>query len=355
MKQMAFYDILQLDPAVLKVHIKQAETRAERRRFQWGLFLRALFIVAFAVAFIASLNALFGSENSAMSVAIFCILLAVRFVDFNYCMQDALRNLVIVFPLLCFAPLVAQSLPLPGAILVHTVALFVIFMMTCDQPEMGNSGLFGFSYVFLAGNPVQGDALEARFLMTCVGILICGWVYLRKHKGKHANVPFSARWQVFDFCEQKYQWQVRMALGIGIILAVGAAVQLERFVWAAFAVSSILTDHRMGSGIQDKSSHRLIGVLIGTMLFYLVYSFVPPSLYVLIGPIGGFCLGFCGAYLSKTVFNCFGALIMGASIYGLEGSVMLRISDTLIGVVFALGFYYLFNLLTVRLWRTCPD
>lgn len=37
MKQMAFYDILQLDPAVLKVHIKQAETRAERRRFQWGL------------------------------------------------------------------------------------------------------------------------------------------------------------------------------------------------------------------------------------------------------------------------------------------------------------------------------
>lgn len=344
------YDTLQLDPAVLKQRIAHAENTRERRRYQAAMVIRSLLLVLFAIVFIAPLNALFGSENSAMAVAIFCILLAVRFVDFNCRVQDALINLAIVFLLLCFAPMLAERLPLAAGIGVHFAALLLILIMTCDRPEMGNGGLYGFAYVFLAGNPVSGTALWARFLMTCLGFAICGAIYFAKHHGKHHKVHFSDQWRHFDLRAHKHQWQVRMALGISLILAIGAAVHLDRFMWAGFAVSSILADHRENADIQEKSTHRLSGVLAGSLLFYLVYSLLPPSLYTLLGPLGGFCLGFCTDYRSKTALNCFGALILAASIYGLDPSVMLRLFDTLIGVLFALVFYVLFNRTAARVW-----
>lgn len=53
------------------------------------------------------------------------------------------------------------------------------------------------------------------------------------------------------------------------------------------------------------------------------------------GPLGGLCLGFCTDYRYKTAMNCFGALMLGAGIYGIQGAVILRIVDTVLGVAFA--------------------
>lgn len=47
--------------------------------------------------------------------------------------------------------------------------------------------------------------------------------------------------------------------------------------------------------------------------------------------------------------NCFGALMLGAGIYGIQGVVVLRIVDTVLGVVFGLVFATLFHkLIAVR-------
>lgn len=48
--------------------------------------------------------------------------------------------------------------------------------------------------------------------------------------------------------------------------------------------------------------------------------------------------------------NCFGALMLGAGIYGLHGAVLLRIVDTILGVTFGLVFAAVFHrLAAVRL------
>lgn len=68
------------------------------------------------------------------------------------------------------------------------------------------------------------------------------------------------------------------------------------------------------------------------------------------GPLGGLCLGFCADYRYKTAMNCFGALMLGAGIYGLQGAVILRMVDTFLGVSFGLVFAALFHrLAAVRL------
>ena len=73
------------------------------------------------------------------------------------------------------------------------------------------------------------------------------------------------------------------------------------------------------------------------------------------GPLGGLCLGFCTDYRYKTAMNCFGALMLGTGIYGLQGAVILRFVDTCLGVVFALVFAALFHQLAAARLLPHPE
>ncbi len=71
----------------------------------------------------------------------------------------------------------------------------------------------------------------------------------------------------------------------------------------------------------------------------------------LMGPLGGLCLGFCTDYRYKTAMNCFGALMLGTGIYGLQEAVLLRMGDTLLGVTFGLVFAAIFHRLATTKLR----
>lgn len=71
----------------------------------------------------------------------------------------------------------------------------------------------------------------------------------------------------------------------------------------------------------------------------------------LMGPLGGLCLGFCTDYRYKTAMNCFGALMLGTGIYGLQEAVLLRMGDTLLGVTFGLVFAAIFHRLATAKLR----
>ena len=210
---MRFYDALQLDPGALKQKIREASSPGERRWFRTALVVRAVLLVAFSILFIGFLSALFGEENSAMAVVLFCILLSIRFVDFGYRIGDSLLNLAAVFFLLLAAPLVTQLLsPLP-AFLVHFGALSAILLMTCEHPEMGNGGLYGFGYLFLTGGMVTGPLLWKRCLLTLLGYLLCGSILYRKHRHKHQDLPFRQVAARFDLRRAVSRWQLPAGSG----------------------------------------------------------------------------------------------------------------------------------------------
>lgn len=348
---MKFYDILQKDPIIIKQLINRSDSKKEIQLLRFGMFIRSLLIVIFAIAFIAPLSSLFGSQNSSMAVAIFCILLGVRFVDFGYCIHDAMLNLAIVFLLLLISPVLSYySNPLLGFI-IHFLSFFTILLITCDKPEMGNGGLYSFAYIFLSGNPVTGDVFFNRFLLMCIGLIICGLIFFIKHKDKNKDILFRSKLQEFSLYSHKHQWQIKMSLGVSLILTLGSSLHLERFMWAGFACGSLLSDHSENPKINERFLHRIIGVISGSILFYIVYSIIPNSLHIIIGPLGGFCLGFCTDYRYKTALNCFGALMLASGIYGLHSAIILRIIDTLVGIVFAICFYYLYELVIGKKYK----
>ena len=151
-----FYDALQLDPSILKRRIAACETKKEKNFYRAAMAVRSALIVAFAILFISLLSGLFGADNTPMAVALFCMLLGIRFVNFEYCAGDSLAGLALVAPL-------------------HFAAFFALLFLTSQRPEMGNGGIYSFAYIYLTGNPVAGEALARRGRWRCVWRTRC-WV-----------------------------------------------------------------------------------------------------------------------------------------------------------------------------------
>ena len=337
-----FYDALQLDPGALKKAIRTAETPAERHKMQAAIVLRSFLIVAFAMAVIAPVAGLFGAENNPVAVALFCILLSIRFVDFGYCIKDSMINFGIVFLLLLTAPVAASLVHPVLATLIHFGALLVILLMTCEAPEMGNGGLYGFSYVYLAGNPVTGELFWKRALLMLLGYVLCGAILYFKHRHKHQDIRFRQTLTGYSLEHRKHRWQLRMTIGVSLALGLGDLFHVERFMWAGFAASSLLSSYTDADGVKERLSHRICGVVAGSLLFFAVYELLPASLHSLLGPLGGVCLGFCTDYRFKTALNCFVALLLASGLYGSQGAVLLRIANNLAGVVFGFVIMLLF-------------
>ncbi len=340
---MRFYDMLQLDPAGLKSEVCAAETVGERRKLQAAMTLRAILLVVFAIIFIAPVGTFFGSENNPMGVALFCILLAVRFVDFGYCIKDSMLNLAVTFALILVAPVLTAFVNPVIAACIHFAAFFTILLMASDSPEMGNGGLYGFAYVFLTGNPVTGELFWKRAALTLVGYLICGTIFYVKHRKKNIGIRFRQIVSQFNMSKEKGRWQLRMALGVSLVLTLGNALHLERFMWMGFACASLLSTYPYTANIKERVWQRILGVVVGSVLFFGVYQVVPESMHGLLGPAGGLCLGFCTDYRYKTTINCFGALMLAAGIYGVQDAVLLRIQNNLLGVILGFTFIWLYQ------------
>lgn len=351
---MQFYDLLQLDPAGLKQKIRSAETQKERIWLYGVTFIRSLLIVAFAMLLIVSATTIFGSENSAMAVAIFCVLLSVRFVDFGYCIRDSLCSLGVVFLLLLIAPPLAAQLPSLGTLPIHFAALLLILVMTSHHPEMGNAGLYGFAYVFLMGNPVTGDSLLKRSMLTLLGYFVCSTIFYVKHRQKHRDIRFFQVIKEFRFSCEKSRWQVRMALGVSAVLTLGSLFHIERYMWMGFACSSLLATYAPVTKIKERLLDRVWGVVIGSLLFFLVYEITSETLHGFLGILGGLCLGFCSKYRFKTILNCFGALLTATSLYSIQGAVVLRILNNIFGLLFGYLFFSFFQWF-VNKWTYCRE
>ncbi len=341
---MGFYNALQLDPGFLKQKIRTAEQPKERHKLMIALVVRSFLVVLFAVIMISPVAGIFGAENSAMAVALLCILLGIRFVDFGYCIRDSLINLAIAFFLLLAAPSFAATVHPLLAVPIHVCAFFVILFMTSQKPEMGNAGLYTFAYIYLSGNPVSGELFRNRAILTLIGYAICGSILFAKHRKKNANTSFLSTVKKARISDPVLQWQLQLALGIGILLSMGSLLGLKRTMWAGYACGSVLGCYAVSSdGVKERFSQRMIGTLAGSAIFFVIYSVIPENMQPMLGMVGGFCLGLCSDYRFKTACNCLGALMIASSIYGMHQSVLLRVMNNLIGVVFACIFLYLFR------------
>ena len=290
---MKFYDTLQLDPSIIKQKISVSVTKREKLYYWNAMFLRSVLIVTFAIVFISLLSGMFGADNTPMAVAVFCILLGIRFVNFEYCVGDSLVALAAAMLILVLAPSIVVVIPPILLIPFHFISFFALLFMTTQRPEMGNGGLYSFAYIYLTGNPVMGDALIRRGLLALTGYLLCGAILFLKHRNYHKSIRFHHVVQKFDVSKLVHLWQLRMALGVSLVLTMGQVFHIERFMWMGFACASLLSEYPYSGSVIVRFRQRIVGAVVGCCGFYLLYLVTPEAFHSLMGPFGGLCLGFC--------------------------------------------------------------
>lgn len=240
--RMKFYDALQMDPAILKRKISVCDTREDKAYYWAAIAIRSVLIVAFAIVFISLLSSVFGADNTPLAVALFCILLGIRFVNFEYCIRDSLLTLAAALAILVLGTSAAAVLPPLFLIPLHFVCFFSLLYITTQRPEMGNGGLYSFAYIYLTGNPVVGEALIRRGLLALTGYVLCGAILFAKHRHQHKEIRFHHVVKKFDLSQPVYLWQLRMALGVSLVMTAGQVFGVKRFMWMGFACASLLSE-----------------------------------------------------------------------------------------------------------------
>lgn len=344
-----FYQLLQFDARGLWAKIRATDIPREKRRYFLAMAVRSLLLVAFAILFIGVLTAVFGNENSGVVVAGFCILLGIKFVSYGYRVDDSLFALAVVFACMLVGGLVTLAGSPALSFIANFLLVAVILVLVANDPPMGNAGIYVFGYLFVSQTPVTGTALGARALLMLLLWVMCGAVLIHKHHAKFRDIRLAHLLRAFSLASEKSRWQLRLALGVAGALLVGELLGIPRGVWVGYACMSVLLPYGdVEETPAKRAATRLGGVVVGSLAFNGFAALVPAGFLPLLGPLAGICMGFSSKYFWNNALNCFGALLLASGVYGLEGSVALRIYDNLIGVVFAVAFTALLTYLEGR-------
>lgn len=337
---MSFYQLLQLDPALLFFKIKSSVTIKERFRYILALVTRNISLVTFAILWVSSITSLFGKQTSSLAIVSFCVLLSLRVVNYGYKVSQGITSLGISLLIFWLAPFILIINYLPMQLICHFIMIISLFFLTSWDPKMGNPGLYSFAYIFIIGTVHYQSKLQI-FQSLCLIVLvylIFAIIYYKKHRDKNSKVSFFSIFKQDKFFVEKHLWFVYYALGISILLFLGNYLNLNRFMWVAFACSSLFSAYD-NNNLKERMKDRIIGTVIGASLASILISIIPSSI---LGIIGGLILGFCCSYRNKTIFNCLGAMVIASTLFGIPTTYTLRIFNNLLGLSFGVLYHVLF-------------
>lgn len=221
--------------------------------------------------------------------------------------KQALLSLGIVLTILGVSPLISLISVSFLQLGLHFICLPALFFLTGKNPKMGNPGLYTFSYLYLVGTVhyQSFQQLEQTFFVLVFAYLLLAFVYHVKHKKLDQEITFIQMVTENGFFNQRNIWFGYYALGISLLLFIGTHLQIDRFMWATFASSSLFSGYNTFK-LSERAKERIIGVVIGSLVSAILLFYIPTNL---LGILGGLCLGLCTSYKSKTIFNCVGAIM----------------------------------------------
>ncbi len=345
--------MLLTNTAGLKQHIRESDTTKQKLYYGFILVLRAALVVVFCILFVSILTALFGDESSPMAVVLVVMVLIMRSINFGYRIVDTLVNFAIVMLVLLFAPALIVIMPSWSHIFLHLISMTLLIMATCQIPQYGYCGFISFAYIYLIGNSVnvaavEGAVLTNRIWTAIAGYVICSAILIHRHHAHNRDVKFTDLLKRFSFKNELSLWQVRQIVGISLVLVFGVVFHVRRFMWMGFACSTVLAQYPYSEDNRRHSLDRMEGAVIGCLAYYLLFLIIPESYISIVGILGGVVLGLCVTYRWKTIVICFGALSTASEFYAVGEASLLRVTDNILGVVFAMIFADLFYIFVMK-------
>lgn len=338
---MTIYQAMQLNVKNLKLTINEATSKKDKYRYILALILRNITCLIFCILFISFFNKFFGQENSSVAITGLLAVLAFRFTDLDYDVNQSCLALLASFAICTIAPHIANLAPGLVGLIINFIALLTILVLTSHQVSYANHFSFVLGYILLWGNDVSGYSYTNRLVATTVAGIICVGVYYHCHHKKEFNNSIKTILDDFFTLSNRTCWYLKLSSAIALVFYLGELLHFSRTMWIAFACMSIINiDYKQ---IVFKLKYRSAFVIVGSVVFALLFTFIPHEYLGIASIAGGLLVGFSGSYHWQTAFNCFGALAITVDLFGLVNAVAIRIIANITGSIFSFVYHHLFD------------
>lgn len=328
---------ISLDINTLKKEMKNSKKR-EKKSYIYALLLKSLLILIPAVVLISITITFFGENSSSFAVVLFCLWLTIRNVNFGYKISTSIISLLIIVTLLLVAPLIYQKTTAEMGFFINFFSLLTIYLLTVDNPMMGNAGLFSFSYIFLLQSKLSEMSTISIILLGLISYIILVVALYRHHKDKVPDIGFFNKIKKNGIITDKNLWLVQLSFGISIIFYIGSFFDFQKLVWVGLACSSLLAT--FPKNVKKRFNERAIGIILGSLVYMILTLIFDELIIKEFSLIVGLLLGTAGTYKYQTFFNTLGALFLAGTLYGGFNSSIMRITDNLIGLSIGLIYFY---------------
>lgn len=225
------YQLIQLSPGALRIKIANAKSQ-EKKRYIQALLLRDVSLLSFAIVYITLFIKLFGSANSSVAVASFCMIIAMHFVGFGYRASDSIVSLAIVLFIMFIGMFIGGiawfALPTSLGFIANFLSLLLIIILTSARPEFGNAGVYVFSYIFITGMTVTGSLIKTRAIALITVFTILSFIMIFKHSAFDSQHRLHHVFSQFNLQTKLKHWQLRLAFGVSSVIAIADWANINR-------------------------------------------------------------------------------------------------------------------------------
>lgn len=345
---MSFYQAMQQNPSVLKPLIKDTEDKQLKNKYIGALIAKDILCIIFCTIVISSFSMIFGDENSIVGVVAVLSILTYRVSNLGFNTKPSAIVTLLIFAIFSVSPYLASiSNPLVGFV-INCLSILVIVILSCHNLVLSNQSILVLSYILLYGYKITSASVYINRVMALMtGGLIVATIFYIKNRKVDFNVTFKEVIKSVDLSTYRTKWQLKLAIGVSLGILLGELLHVPRTMWIGAACISMLQPDK--SKIQVRSKERPMFVIVGCIMFAIVYLILPKELTGSIGMLGGLILGVTATYKWQTAFNCFGSLASAVPILGLWGAIIFRIVDNVFGVFYSKLFNNLFDKIDEKL------
>ena len=338
---MTFYQELQLSSTGSKQLIKNTTDKKEKRRHILIYNFKVYLVMVFCVAVVSLYSKFIGNDNSVVGVTVLLAVLVLRQADFGIRTTHGLASIAGIYAILMAGPRLANMVSPVPAFFVNVVCIMLLMILGCHNVIMYNHSTFVLGYLLLFGYDVSGHAYILRMEGLLVGMILCMIIFYKNQKNRPYRRKFSHLFQEFNIHSARSRWYIKLTFIVSSAMLIMSLLGLPRAMWAGIACMSVCLPFT--NDCVARSGKRWMFNIVGCLLFIVLYTVLPKSMYAYIGIIGGIGVGYSAGYSWQTVFNTFGALSIASGLFGMPYAVALRIGANLFGSVYTVLCNKLFD------------
>lgn len=299
-----------------------------------NLFSKLLLLI-FIIFFVTGYSAVFGDANLLMGVMIITGLLMFDKMDIGIHVKQAPFLIVGLFVYIGVAVQLSLMNPLLG-IVVNISSVFIISMLTSKRLAYKAYLPFTLCYIFAQGTPVFSVDYVMRIVGLLAGSILVAVVYYLRHRKNEATDAVSVQELIrsLDVTSVEFQYAIKVALGIGIAMLISDVLHLQKGMWIAATVFSIMQPDFQQSKIRVKQ--RIIGTLIGIVGFVFIFVAFPPNISSVIAIALSYMYMFVVEYQIQMIFITINALSASMILFDYTTSIPMRLCFLGIGIGIAL-------------------